>query len=195
MPELDPTVTPRAGEEIDEERLRTWLRGNFPEAEGEVSVRQFPSGHSNLTYLVCADGHEWVLRRPPHGSTVKTAHDMSREYRVLSKLHAVYPPAPRALAYCDDPAVLGAPFYLMERRIGIAIRKTLPEGIATDPATLRRVSESVIDRLADLHAVDPAAAGLNDFGKPQGYIARQIAGWSKRWNDARTGPLAELDEL
>src|SRR5437879_13436339 len=109
----------RAGEELPADRLEAYLKGHLPGAAGPLTVEQFPHGHSNLTYLLRLGNEELVLRRPPFGNQVKSAHDMSREYRVLSKLSAVYPAAPRPYVYCDDDSVLGAPFYVMERRQGV----------------------------------------------------------------------------
>src|SRR5215471_15297128 len=110
----------RPGEELDVALLEPFLRSHFPEAQGPLTVKQFPSGHSNLTYSVSLGGREMVLRRPPFGSKVKTAHDMGREYQVLEKLHSAYP-APRPLLYCADESVIGAPFYVMERVQGIIL--------------------------------------------------------------------------
>jgi aminoglycoside phosphotransferase (APT) family kinase protein len=132
-----------------------------------------------------------VLRRPPHGSLVKSAHDMGREFRVLSVLHSLYDPAPRPFAYCDDPGILGAPFYLMERKRGTIIRRELPQWLAGNPVALRTMSAAVIDNLADLHALDVDSAGLSAFGKPQGYVQRQVDGWKKRWIDAQTEPTPD----
>jgi aminoglycoside phosphotransferase (APT) family kinase protein len=192
---MDTTSTPRPGEEIDAQRLAAWLASAFPGTNGDLAIEQFPAGHSNLTYLIRCGGQEMVLRRPPHGSRVKSAHDMGREYRVLSALHPVYEPAPRPLAWCDDESVLGAPFYLMERRRGAVIRKALPDTLAGNGAALRKLSEAVVDNLVRLHSLDLDAMGLANFGKPRGYVRRQIEGWSRRWLDAQTDEVAEMDEL
>ena len=157
-----------------------------------LAVEQFPGGHSNLTYLLRYGGRELVLRRPPAGASVKTAHDMAREHRVLSRLHLCYPKAPRALAVCDDPAVIGAPFFVMERVQGVILRR-LPAGAALPPQRLRALSEATVDALAELHAVDGAAAGLADLGRPAGYAARQVGGWTERWQRARTDEVPEVD--
>jgi len=203
----------RSGEELPLAPLAAWLRGHLPGADSgaapataaeapgaaaespALSVEQFPGGHSNLTYLLRFGGRELVLRRPPLGASVKTAHDMGREHRVLSRLHTCYPKAPRALAACDDPAVIGAPFFLMERVEGIILRRLLSAGAGAVPAPsrLRALSEATVDALAELHAVDPAAAGLGDLGRPAGYAARQVGGWTERWRRAATGPVPEVD--
>ena len=182
----------RAGEELDLAALTAYLEGEVG-AFGSVSVEQFPGGHSNLTYLVHHGDREYVLRRPPFGSKVKSAHDMGREVAVLSKLAPVFARAPRVIAYCDRPEVLGAPFYLMERRRGVILRKELPAGV--DPARIGHLCEALIDCLADLHAVDYRAAGLGDFGKPQGYVERQVKGWAERYVSSQTDDIAAMTEV
>ena len=162
------TTAIRPGEELDLAKLEPFLRSHFPDESGSLVVRQYPSGHSNLTYSVQLGSREMVLRRPPFGSKVKTAHDMSREFRVLSKLHAHYPPAPQVLLFCDDLSVLGAPFYLMEPIHGVILRSDVPAGLDFSPEVARRVSESFLDNLALLHGLDYNQIGLADLGKPQG---------------------------
>ncbi len=184
----------RPGEELDVASLEPYLRGHFPGLAGPLVVRQFPSGHSNLTYSVTLGETEMVLRRPPFGSKVKTAHDMGREYRVLEKLHASYP-APKPLLYCDDESVLGAPFYVMERVHGIILRQELPPGLELTPSIARRLSESFIDNLAALHELDYAALGLADLGKPQGYVERQVKGWTQRYYGSKTHDLPEVERI
>lgn len=184
----------RPGEELPLEPLSAWLSASLGEGDGPLAVEQFPGGHSNLTYLVRWGGRELVLRRPPVGSKVKTAHDMSREFQVLSRLADVYPKAPRALAACDDPAVLGAPFYVMARARGVILRSHVaPPGVDLSPTVMRAASEAAVDGLAELHAVDYGAAGLAGLGRPAGYAARQVAGWTKRWADARTDDVPDVD--
>jgi aminoglycoside phosphotransferase (APT) family kinase protein len=184
----------RPGEELDLAALRTYLVEHLPGATEDelIEVAQFPHGHSNLTYLVRLGGREWVLRRPPFGNRVKTAHDMGREYRILSRLCRVYQPAPCPVLSCEDEAVLGAPFYLMEWRRGVVIRRP-PADFAIPAAVVRRLCDAMIDGLARLHALDLEAAGLADLGKPEGYVERQVSGWSRRYRDARTDDLAELE--
>jgi len=183
----------RPGEELDVSRLEPFLRGHFPAETGRLRVKQFPSGHSNLTYLVTLGAREMVLRRPPFGSKVKTAHDMGREFRVLSRLHDVYPLAPKVLLYCDDEAVLGAAFYVMEPIGGVILRRTPPDGFSADHA--KRLSESFIDNLARLHSLDYAAIGLADLGKPQGYLERQVRGWIERYHASKTHEFPEAARM
>jgi aminoglycoside phosphotransferase (APT) family kinase protein len=192
---LDKTAPVRPGEELPLERLQDYLRPHFPDAAGPVSVEQFPHGHSNLTYLVRLGERDMVLRRPPFGNQVKTAHDMGREYRVLARLSAAYPPAPRPYLYCEDESVLGAPFYLMERRSGVVLRKTLPPGLVLDRDTARRLGTALIDNLARLHAVEYRACGLGDLGRPEGYVARQVGGWTERYARAKTDELPEMERV
>jgi len=184
----------RDGEELDVAALGAYLDRELG-AHGAVRVEQFPGGHSNLTYLVHHGDREYVLRRPPFGSKVKSAHDMGREVAVLSKLAPVYARAPRVFAYDAAGDVLGAPFYLMERRRGIILRKDLPAELAADHARVRRVCELLVDALVDLHAVDYVAAGLGDFGKPAGYIERQVTGWTDRYSKSHTDDIPAVTEV
>jgi aminoglycoside phosphotransferase (APT) family kinase protein len=182
----------RAGEELDLSRLQPFLQQQFC-YDGQVSIEQFPSGHSNLTYLVRLGSREVVFRRPPFGSKVRSAHDMSREFRVLSKLYEAYPLAPRALLYCDDQAILGVPFYLMERIRGVILRRDPPPDVSFSPKKAQRLSEAFLDNLARLHCVDYAAIGLGDLGKPQGYLERQVKGWIERYHKSKTDDYPETE--
>lgn len=191
----DKPTSIRAGEELDLLRLEPFLRLHFP-AEGEhFSVSQFPSGHSNLTYCVRLGHRTMVLRRPPFGSKVKSAHDMGREFHVLSKLREAYQPAPKVLLYCDDDSIVGAPFYLMEPITGIILRRDPPPSLALTPDTTRKLCESFIDNLARFHSIDFAAIGLADLGKPQGYLERQVRGWIERYHRSKTHDLPEIDQI
>jgi len=191
----------RAGEDLDWPRLVAWLRDRLPacgipglDVREDPRVAQFPGGHSNLTYLVGFGDAEIVVRRPPFGPVAPTAHDMAREYRWLSAMHRVFPLAPRPYLLCDDPAVIGSVFYAMERRRGTVVRAEEPPELAS-PAIRGRVSEAMIDTLADLHAIDVAASGLSPLGRPPGFVERQVRGWSERWMRSKTTPLAEMDAL
>jgi aminoglycoside phosphotransferase (APT) family kinase protein len=190
----DHAVAVRAGEELNLARLSAYLSQHL-DGPGPVTVEQFPAGHSNLTYRVTWGGHELVLRRPPFGSQVKSAHDMGREYRVLSKLHAVYNVAPKVILYCDDLSVLDAPFYLMEPIRGIILRRELPPGMRLSPATARQLSESFLDNLVRLHSLDYEHIGLGDLGKPHGYLERQVKGWIERYHHSATHDLTEVERI
>jgi aminoglycoside phosphotransferase (APT) family kinase protein len=192
---LDNPAAIRPGEELDLVRLEPYLRGHFPGDAGELLVRQFPSGHSNLTYSLSLGARELVLRRPPFGSKVKSAHDMNREFRVLSKLHSIYVPAPEVLLYCDDDSVIGAPFYVMNPIHGIILRKHVPSGLDFSAGKARMLSESFIDNLIRLHRVDYAAAGLSDLGKPEGYLERQVRGWTERYHGSKTHDYPEVEKI
>ena len=195
-PVLDEADEVRAEERLDLERLRPFLEAVLPGAAGPISVRQFRKGHSNLTYLVRLGEREAVLRRAPFGTKVKHAHDMGREYRLLSALQGVYPRAPRPIALCEDPAPLGAPFYLMERVRGVVLRGDAAEaGIALGPALLRATSTALVDGLAALHAVPVAGTPLAALGRPEGYVARQVKGWTERYLAARTAEIATVEEV
>lgn len=193
---IDDTRPVRPGEELDLDRLRGYLQAHLlADSSAEIEIEQFPRGHSNLTYLVRRGEREYVLRRPPFGSRVKSAHDMGREHRVLSRLAPVYAKAPRPVLFCDDTAVLGAEFYLMERVRGVILRKDPPAGLDIDEPLARGLSEMLVTTLAELHAVDYQAAGLGDFGKPAGYVERQVSGWTKRYAGSRTDDIPAVDEV
>ena len=195
MSDLDQATEIRPGEELNLATLEPYLRMRFPDEAGALQVRQFPCGHSNLTYLLNFGNRELVLRRPPFGSKVKTAHDMSREFRVLSKLHAVYEPSPEVFFYCGDDSVLGAPFYLMQPIRGIILRKHLPSDLDLSPEKARQLSKSLIDNLIRLHRIDYGAAGLADLGKPEGYLERQVRGWMERYHGSKTHDYPEVEKI
>ncbi len=194
---VDRPAAVRSGEELDTERLSAYLSRALPElpwSEGDVRVSQFPSGFSNLTYLVSIADVELVLRRPPFGANIKSAHDMGREFRILTALAGNYSKAPRTLVYCEDAEVLGAPFYLMERVAGVILRPRMPAELEPEPATMAAVAGSLVDTLAELHAVDYERLGLADLGRPQGYIRRQVEGWARRYDAARTDDVAAIEK-
>jgi len=192
---LDHPAAIRQGEELDLATLEPYLRRHFPNEAGALQVRQFPSGHSNLTYSLQLGARELVLRRPPFGSKVKSAHDMGREFRVLRKLHSVYAPAPEVLLYCEDDAILGAPFYVMKPIRGIILRRDLPHGLNFPAEKARRLSESFVDNLIHLHRVDYAAVGLADLGRPEGYLKRQVRGWIERYYGSKTHDYPEVEKI
>ncbi|PYT81881.1 MAG: phosphotransferase family protein [Acidobacteria bacterium] len=185
----------RPGEELELGKLEPFLRSHFPGEADLFRVTQFPSGHSNLTYCVELGHRKMVLRRPPFGSKVRSAHDMGREFHVLCKLHRAYPPAPEALLYCEDSSILGAPFYLMEPISGVILRRDPAPGLPFTRDTARELCESFIDNLAHLHSIDYTTIGLADLGKPQGYLERQVRGWIERYHGAKTHDLSEVEQI
>jgi aminoglycoside phosphotransferase (APT) family kinase protein len=191
-PVIDAPHPVRAGEELDVERLARALRALAPDAMGVPEVAQFPRGFSNLTYLVRWGGEEWVLRRPPAGERRGSAHDVAREYRILAALHPVIGLVPRPFLLVEDPAVLGAPFYVMERVAGVILRGGR-DGVVPEPALIRQVARAAIGALAAIHAVDWRGAGLEASGSPEGHAARQVAGWGRRWQAARTEEQPEVE--
>ncbi|MDQ1640299.1 MAG: hypothetical protein QOF62_3638 [Pyrinomonadaceae bacterium] len=187
----------RAGEELDLAGLGRYLREHLTQqsANTEIEIEQFPGGHSNLTYLIRFGEQEFVLRRPPVGPVAPTAHDMPREYKLLSVINPYFPLAPKPVLLCEDASVVGVPFYLMERRRGFIVRFKVPEPIGENLQLRKQLSESVVDTLVALHAVDIRATGIVDIGKPEGLVGRQVHGWAKRWHGSRTGELAEMDQV
>jgi aminoglycoside phosphotransferase (APT) family kinase protein len=197
----DDVIEVRPDERFDERRLAEWLRGRLEGADLPLRVRQFGGGHANLTYLLefgsPPRGREYVLRRPPLGPVAAHAHDMHREYRALSRLWRGFPLAPRAYLYCEDRELIGADFLVMERRHGCVVRGVVPPefGAGADPVANRKLSEVVVDVLADFHAVDPAAVELEGLGKPEGFLARQVRGWTDRLARVRTRELPVAEEV
>jgi len=185
----------RPDERIDEARVADFLRGKLPGSERPLTIQQFGGGAANLTYLIDYGSHEYVLRRPPLGNVAKSAHDMNREYRVLSVLYKEFPYAPRAYLYSDDETIVGAPFFLMERRHGVVVRRALPAIFADMPTAPRQMSEALVDALVDFHAVDYEALGLGDLGRPTGFVDRQIEGWYRRWQAAKTEELVDMENI
>ena len=190
---MSETLTVRAGEELDTSSLGSYLTRRLGRSFNEVEIEQFPAGSSNLTYLIRNGGEEYVLRRPPFGNTVRSAHDMRREFSVLSKLSSVYSPAPKPLLFCEDGSVIGSDFYVMERRRGLILRGSVPPQLEASIKLQKRVCETFIKNLAALHSVDYAAAGLSELGNPAGYPRRQVEGWTKRYFDAKTDTWPELE--
>lgn len=200
MPLAD-TRPVRVTEQLDWQRMEQWLRERLPscridrlDLDRGMAVEQFPGGHSNLTYLVRFGDTELVMRRPPLGPVAPTAHDMAREFRWLSAVHPVFPLAPRAYLLCEDLEIVGSVFYVMERRHGVVVRHEEP-AVLQDPAMRRRVGAALVDALADLHAIDLERSELTHLGKPAGFVARQVRGWTERWQRSKTTELPEMDAL
>jgi len=190
----DTPVQIRKGEELDTAKVGEFLKDTIGGLSGEVTVKQFPSGYSNLTYLITVGTRDLVLRRPPFGRKAKSAHDMGREYKILSALNPVFPYCPRPLLYTEDETVMGCPFYVMERLQGIILRKDLPEGLDFSPDYARGLCENLIDIQHKLHTIDYTRIGLENFGKPVGYVKRQVDGWSERYRQARTPDAPDFEE-
>lgn len=192
---LDQAGAVRAGEELDINVMREYLSPILGLPLNNLKVTQFPGGFSNLTYLLTAGDNRWVLRRPPFGSKVKSAHDMGREYRMMTALENVYPYAPSPVHFCEDHALLGCDFYLMSCIEGVVIRKDYPDGMHLTPTQVREQFFTLFDVLGELHSVDLKAAGMENFGRPVGYVRRQVEGWSKRYRDAITPDAPNFDKV
>jgi len=191
----------RAGEELDVAALKRYLREKLAVessqigSDAKLEIEQFPGGHSNLTYLIRFGDREFVLRRPPVGPVAPTAHDMPREYKLLSVINPHFPLAPKPVLLCEDASVIGVPFYLMERRRGFIVRFDLPTQLAESVDLRRWLSEAVVDTLVALHAVDIQSSGIVQIGRPGGFVTRQVRGWTDRWRRSQTSELAEMDQV
>jgi aminoglycoside phosphotransferase (APT) family kinase protein len=182
-------------EGIHSENVERFFREHVEGAGQALEFELLSGGRSNLTYRVRGGERSWVLRRPPLGHVLPTAHDMSREYRVLSALADTDVPTPRTYALCEDESVNGAPFYVMEYREGVIIGDALPEGFATTHEQRRGISRALVDTLVALHAIDYESVGLAGFGRPDGYLERQVRRWSQQWDRSKTEELPAIEEL
>src|SRR5664280_894495 len=188
----DKSTKVRQGEELDLKVVEHFLRDSIPGLSGELVVEQFPSGFSNLTYLIKVGGTDLVLRRPPFGRKAKTAHDMGREYRILTALHPVFPCCPKPLIYTEDESVMGCPFYVMERIPGIILRKKLPQGLELSPAQMRALCENLLDVHYKLHSIDYKAYGLIVNRVKLVVYIQQVLAQSAHLGRAQFEPLGEL---
>lgn len=189
-----PAVEGEAPRGIEPEPVARFLAEHVPGADaGPLAFELIAGGRSNLTYRVRGPRGPWILRRPPLGHVLPTAHDMAREHRVLSALAGTALPVPRPFALCEDAAVTGAPFYVMEDRPGVVVGDALPEGFAESEAERERLSRVVVETLAALHAVDPESVGLGDFGRPEGYLERQVRRWRRQWEASKTGEAPAVE--
>lgn len=188
------TIEVRCGEELDGGKIGKFLCGKIPGLSGTPSIRQFPSGASNLTYLLEFAEKALVLRRPPTGSKPKTGHDMGREYRIMQALDGHFP-VPNCLLYCEDEDVIGAPFYVMERVDGLLIQSSFPAELGWGEQDASKLCGRFFDLLVKLHQLDITKVGLQDFGKAQGYVQRQISGWDRRYQRAKTPDVDDFSDV
>jgi aminoglycoside phosphotransferase (APT) family kinase protein len=196
MESHEDTIPIRAGENFDLAKVEHYLRNHIENiGEGTLQVRQFPSGASNLTYLLQIGDWEGVLRRPPLGPVPPKAHDMKRECSLLQHINPVFPLAPKPYIYCDDPDIIGAPFYVMERRKGLVVDQSFPAGITATPELCQHLSNTVIDTLVQIHAIDWQSAGLDTFGYPPSFLERQVKGWIERYHRAKTDEIPRVETL
>ena len=175
----------REGEDLAWDRIEAYLRAQLPselDLAGDFEVLQFPNGAANLTYQIRFGELELVLRRPPFGTLAPGAHDMKREYKVLSRLWRRFDRAPRAFLFCDDAEVAGADFFVMERRRGEVIRGVIPDAMREHTDVGRRIGTALVEAMADFHLLEPVECGLADLGRPEGFVERQVKGWKKRWD-------------
>jgi aminoglycoside phosphotransferase (APT) family kinase protein len=190
------TIEVREGEDFDLDAVGRHMRENIEGLpDGDLEVWQFPSGASNLTYLVKIGDWEGVLRRPPLGPLPPKAHDMGRESNLLKKLHEAFPLAPKPYFFCEDESIVGAPFYVMERREGVIVDASFPEGVEPTDELRRGISRMVVDTFVELHAVDWQKAGLGELGRPEGFLERQVKGWIGRYDKAKTEVIEEVEPL
>lgn len=199
MDTFSDTKPVRASEQLDwtalDDYIRPKLAGQLSDPNAPLTVEQFPGGRSNLTYLLRFGDQEFALRRPPFGPVPPKAHDMARECRILEAIHSAFPLAPKPFILCEDKDVIGATFYVMERRKGLVIRHEESHHFANQPAQRHKASRAMIDVLADLHLIDIEASGLNALGKSTGFVQRQVTGWTERWHGSKTSEQAEMNAL
>jgi len=193
--EIEGTTGVRDEDQFDLEAVRTWLSGQGTELSADTEVKQFGGGASNLTYSLSDETHDLILRRPPSGQKAKGAHDMGREYRIQSALEAPFGLVPTMVAFCEDTDVIGSEFYVMERIDGLIPRAELPEEVELDEAGTRQLCTNALDTLIRLHQVDVSTPELSALGKGEGYVARQIGGWSTRYRNARTDDAPEFESV
>ncbi|WP_233269570.1 phosphotransferase family protein [Alteribacillus sp. YIM 98480] len=183
-------------ETINWEKVEHYLRSEMPDLpKANMKVKQFSEGYSNLTYLLRIGDWEAVLRRPPFGYVPPKAHDMKREHRILTKVHPVFPLAPKPYFYCDDPEVMDKHFYVMEKKEGVVVDDELPAEYKDKENAGQLISTNVIHTLASLQSIDYKEADLQDLGKPKGYLERQVHGWIKRYERADTEDKPQVKDL
>jgi aminoglycoside phosphotransferase (APT) family kinase protein len=195
MDNIDDATAIRKGEEINTALVEAFLKDSIPGLSGSLEINQFPKGHSNLTYLLSIGDREFVLRRPPFGRKAKSAHDMSREYRILKALRPAYKYCPEPFIYSEDEAIIGAPFYIMERIRGVILRRDFPSAITLSPMQVKNLYQKVLRIQHELHTVDYRKIGLDNLGKPEGYVNRQVTGWCERYRAAKTPDAPDAEKV
>ncbi len=191
----NPATAVRAGEELDWAALDRYLKKVISGLSGDPVVSQFAGGNSNLTYRLQYENDDLVVRRPPFGTKAKSAHSMIREYRIMSHLKPVYPSVPEMLHYSDDESIIGSEFYVMRKVEGQLIKQTIPSSWNFTPQDSRRFCTRFWEKLVELHQVDYIAAGLGDFGKPEGYAQRQVTGWNRRFERVITPDVDNFESV
>jgi len=195
LAKIDKAIKIRIGENLNEDNLKGFLRSELNLFNGEIKILQFPSGFSNLTYLINFNNKEYVLRRAPHGANIKSGHDMHREYTILKGLIKIYDKIPKPFFYSEDLKIIGAPFYIMERKKGIILRGNTPKEQLLNSSEMRVLSKKFISTLAEIHGLNYHEAGLKDLGKPKGYVTRQVKGWIKRYLASKTDDILEINTV
>lgn len=193
--ELDSTVPLKQDEGFDLDLLNNYIAKNIPSISEVQTITRFPGGYSNITYCLQTKEKELVLRMPPAGAHIQTAHDMGREFRVLSLLELHYKKIPHPIHYCETESILGAPFYLMEKLCGVVLRADNAPAMHLSEDTIHNISIALIDNLVDLHAIDIHKTGLIQLGKPEGYTSRQVSGWVKRYDTAQTTTIETMNSI
>ncbi len=191
--QLDQPKEIRKGEALDNEAILSYLKTCVSNLGDDLTIRQFPGGASNLTYLLTSGTRQMVLRRPPFGAKIKSAHDMGREYKVLDALSKGYKKAPTPLLYCEDESIIGAPFYVMERVEGVIIRHDM--GKELSPVLVANIADSLVATFVELHELDYKELGLGELGRPIGYIHRQVEGWTRRYYKSKTDEQKEIEAV
>lgn len=192
---IDQACAVRPGEELDLAKIKAFIQRHLPALQSEPVIEQFPGGASNLTYLLRYPNCDLILRRPPFGHRAKSAHDMLREATIMRALKPVYPYVPGVIATCSDPAVMDCDFYVMERLHGIIPRQNLPPEMTLSIEETRRLCTNVIDKMIELHQIDYQQAGLAQLAKGDGYVARQLKGWSERYRQAKTDDVGDFEQV
>lgn len=190
---IDQARDVRPEEALDLKSLSEYLSTAIPNFEGITELKQFPGGYSNLTYLIKTSQREFVLRKPPKGAKIKSAHDMKREFNVLTLLQPVYKKMPKPYVYCDDEAIIGAPFFVMERVKGVILRHTPPKNLTLNAEAFKKLSSNCLLNLVDLHNLELQNSQLITLGNPDGYVARQVTGWIDRYFKAETDTITYMN--